>query len=121
MKKYRFCKILFSIILCLAISLAAQHNEQKYYPETDPLVLERLEEWQDLKFGMLMHWGPYSQWGIVESWSICPEDEPWIQRKKEGTPRTYYEYVKAYEELQTTFNPVKFDPAKWQKRLKMQE
>ncbi len=27
-----------------------------------------------------MHWGTYSQWGIVESWSICPEDYGWYQR-----------------------------------------
>ena len=31
---------------------------------------------KDLKLGLLMHWGPYSQWGIVESWSLCAEDEP---------------------------------------------
>jgi alpha-L-fucosidase len=105
-------------MLSVTINLAAQHDEQKYYPESDPLVLEKLEKWQDLKFGMLMHWGPYSQWGIVESWSICPEDEPWSQRKKEGTPRTYHEYVTAYEKLQTTFNPVKFDPSKWAKAAK---
>jgi len=118
MKKCRFCNIIFSLVLSLAINLAAQHDEQQYYPETEPLVLENLEKWQNLKFGMLMHWGPYSQWGIVESWSICPEDEPWTQRNKEGTPRTYNEYVTAYEELQTTFNPVKFDPAKWAKAAK---
>ena len=96
----------------------AQHHQQKYVPETDPLVLEKLEEWQDLKFGLLMHWGAYSQWGIVESWSICPEDYGWCQRKKEGTPDTYFEYVKEYENLKTTFNPVKFNPEKWAKAAK---
>ena len=44
------------------------------------LVLSKLHHWQDIKFGLLMHWGTYSQWGIVESWSICPEDEGWTQR-----------------------------------------
>ena len=39
--------------------------------ETDPLVLKKLEWFQDVKFGLMMHWGPYSQWGVVESWSIC--------------------------------------------------
>ena len=34
-------------------------------------------QWQDLKLGLLMHWGTYSQWGIVESWSLCSEDEAW--------------------------------------------
>lgn len=103
------------LTIILSSGLRSQHHEQKYYPETDPLVLEKLEEWQDMKFGLLMHWGAYSQWGIVESWSICPEDYGWCQRKKEGAPDTYFEYVKAYENLKTTFNPVKFNPEKWAK------
>jgi alpha-L-fucosidase len=93
--------------------LTAQHDDQTYYPVEDPLVQEKLDQWQDMKFGLLMHWGAYSQWGIVESWSICPEDYGWCQRKKEGTPDTYFEYVQAYENLQTTFNPTQFAPEKW--------
>ncbi len=58
-----------------------------------------------------MHWGPYSQWGIVESWSICAEDEGWCRRNNEN----YVEYKKDYETLQNTFNPVGFDPEKWAK------
>lgn len=109
---------LLIVAIALAIGLDAQHREQKYFPETDPLVLEKLEQWQDMKFGMLMHWGTYSQWGIVESWSICPEDYDWCQRTKEGAPSTYNEYVKAYENLKKTFNPVKFNPDKWAKAAK---
>jgi alpha-L-fucosidase len=45
-------------------------------------VQAKLDRWQDNKFGLLMHWGTYSQWGIVESWSICPEDEGWTQRQR---------------------------------------
>jgi alpha-L-fucosidase len=80
--------------------------------ETDPLVLKKLEWFQDQKFGLLLHWGPYSQWGIVESWSLCPEDEPWCARKGQHA-EDYQEYRKAYENLQKTFNPVKFDPEGW--------
>jgi alpha-L-fucosidase len=46
----------------------------KYVAPKDSLVKQKLAHWQDLKFGLLMHWGTYGQWGIVESWSICPED-----------------------------------------------
>ena len=99
--------------ICFSLIVYGQHHQQKYFPETDPLVLDKLEAWQDMKFGLLMHWGAYAQWGIVESWSICPEDYGWCQRKKEGTPKTYNAYVEAYEKLQTTFNPVKFNPEKW--------
>lgn len=88
-------------------------EDERYVPETDSLVLKKLNQWQDLKFGLLMHWGPYSQWGVVESWSICPEDYGWCERKKGQHPDNYFEYKKEYEGLKTTFNPVKFDPEKW--------
>lgn len=82
---------------------------KEYYPETDPVVLKKLDEWRNLKFGLLMHWAPSSQWGIVESWSLCSEDEDWCKRSIED----YYEYKKQYEGLKKTFNPTKFNPAKW--------
>lgn len=82
---------------------------KEYYPESDPLVLKKLEAWQKLKFGLLMHWAPSSQWGIVESWSLCSEDEDWCKRKIED----YTEYKHQYENLKTKFNPVKFNPEKW--------
>ncbi len=98
--------------LLFTCSLQAQHEvSKKYYAPTDPLVAAKLEQWQDLKFGLLMHWGPYSQWGIVESWSICSEDEGWCERPEED----YIGYKKKYEGLQSTFNPTEFDPAKWAK------
>jgi alpha-L-fucosidase len=90
---------------------APQHDAERYVPETDPLVLKNLEHWQDIKFGLLMHWGPYSQWGVVESWSICAEDEGWCKRSQDD----YIAYKKRYEALQTTFNPIGFDPTKWAK------
>lgn len=110
-------KVLLLLFYLLFISdltpLSAQEDE-RYVPETDPHVLKKLEEWQDLKFGLLMHWGTYSQWGIVESWSICAEDEPWCRRNNPN----YVEYKRDYENLQTTFNPVDFDPVRWAKAAK---
>ncbi|WP_293946288.1 MULTISPECIES: alpha-L-fucosidase [unclassified Sphingobacterium] len=95
------------------LALGQAHNVSGGYQKpTDPLVVENLEQWQDMKFGLFMHWGTYSQWGIVESWSLCPEDEGWTQRKAEHGA-TYNEYVKNYENLQTTFNPTDFNPQKW--------
>src|SRR5208283_2511228 len=87
-----------------------------YIPPKDPAVQQKLEWWKDLKFGLLMHWGTYSQWGIVESWSICPEDLSWATgARKNGVADNYNDYVKAYENLKSTFNPVKFNPEKWAK------
>ncbi|SDP71125.1 alpha-L-fucosidase [Mucilaginibacter sp. OK268] len=96
-----------------AFVMAQKHNVSKQYVAPgDPLVDQKLTEWQDLKFGLFMHWGTYSQWGVVESWSICPEDEGWTQRRG-PYGATYNGYKTAYENLQTTFNPVKFNPEKW--------
>jgi alpha-L-fucosidase len=91
----------------------AVYEDERYVPETDPLVIEKVKEWQDLKFGLLMHWGAYSQWGIVESWSLCPEDYGWCQRKKGKNPQNYYAYKTEYENLKKSFNPTQFDPTKW--------
>lgn len=113
-------KILLTFIFALyyTCTLGQAHNiSAGYQKPEDPLVIKNLEDWQDLKFGLFMHWGTYSQWGIVESWSLCPEDEGWTQRKKEHGA-SYYEYVKNYENLQKTFNPIQFNPQKWAKAAK---
>jgi len=113
--------LLLAFVMCLlASSCFAQaiYEDERYVPETDPEVLQKLDEWQNIKFGLLMHWGAYSQWGIVESWSLCPEDYGWCGRKSGENPGNYYDYKKEYEGLQTTFNPVKFNPTKWAKAAK---
>jgi alpha-L-fucosidase len=117
MKKNGLLLLMLFLVGMVAHGQAA-YEDERYVPETDPLVLKKLAEWQNLKFGLLMHWGTYSQWGIVESWSLCPEDEGWCKREKGANPGDYYSYKKEYEGLQTTFNPVAFDPAKWAKAAK---
>ncbi|MBE2231602.1 MAG: alpha-L-fucosidase [Chitinophagaceae bacterium] len=105
----------FLLLSSVYSSVSAQH--EKYQAPSDTLVQQKLTQWQNLKFGLLMHWGPYSQWGVVESWSICPEDEGWTQRTGPYA-KTYTGYVKAYEDLQKSFNPVLFNPEKWAKAAK---
>ena len=108
MKKH--IQVLILLFLWSCTTAIAQH--QTYIPPKDSMVIKKLNTWQNYKFGLLMHWGTYSQWGIVESWSLCPEDEDWCQRKGPYAAN-YFEYVKQYENLQTTFNPRHFDPDKW--------
>lgn len=106
-------KLIFILLLVFPVFVYAQHySSEDYVMPDDTLVKEKLAQWQDIKFGLLMHWGTYSQWGIVESWSICPEDEGWTQRRGPYSAN-YFEYVKAYENLQTSFNPINFNPEKW--------
>jgi alpha-L-fucosidase len=86
--------------------------EEPYRWPADSLVSRRLVQWQDWKFGVLIHWGPYSQWGVVESWSLCPEDESWCVRRGPYAD-SYSTYVQAYEQLRTFFDPLGFDPQRW--------
>ena len=106
------------LLLSVALPSAAQQHDS--LPESDPAIVRRIGEWQDLKFGFMMHWGIYAQWGVVESWSICNED--WIVRERigaDGRPvrgtrdADYYEYRQAYRSLNKTFNPRHFDPEAW--------
>ncbi|WEA01316.1 alpha-L-fucosidase [Mucilaginibacter sp. SJ] len=108
----RLFTVFFFVFGCFEV-FGQQHNMSKQYvPAGDPAVEKKIANWQDLKFGLFMHWGTYSQWGVVESWSICPEDEGWTQRRGQYAA-TYNGYKAAYENLQTTFNPTKFNPEKW--------
>ena len=101
----------FFLFFFITVNVIAQDKFAYKVPE-DILVQQKLKEWGDLKFGLMITWGPYSQWGVVESWSLCPEDEGWCKRTGPYADN-WYEYKKAYENLQTTFNPVKFNPEKW--------
>ncbi len=115
MKKYA---LLLLATLLMQFSAWSQHELTNYVWPTDEKTLQKLEEWQDLKFGLLMHWGAYSQWGIVESWSICPEDYGWCERTKGSAPWDYFTYKKEYENLKLTFNPVGFEPERWAEAAK---
>ncbi len=85
------------------------HPQSKEYEwPKDKMVLEKLDQWQDLKFGMIIHWGLYAVPGIIESWELCSED--WIQRPDS---MSYCQFKKWYWGLRDKFNPVGFDPDQW--------
>ncbi|WP_421871152.1 alpha-L-fucosidase [Marinoscillum sp.] len=107
-------KTFLSIMCCISVMIANaqqdnihEQSSQYIWPE-DPQVRQKLEEWQDLKFGMIIHWGLYAQAGIVESWELTSED--WINRKDS---MTHCEYKEWYWGLKDEFNPKKFDPEQW--------
>ena len=118
-------KKIFIATLLVTLSTVAFAQKQTYadtHPYTptegytipsDRAVLEKLDEWQDLKFGVIMHWGVYSIPGIVESWPLCSEDELWEYPIRQERGMTMTEFRKWYWDLSKVFNPVKFDPVKW--------
>ena len=97
-------KIVFFALYITMMAMGWVGAQTDREPETDPVVLNRIDQWQDLKFGFMMHWGIYAQWGVVESWNLC--NEPWINRN--GAP--YDQYKQEYWNLNRTFNPKDFHP-----------
>ena len=55
--------VLFLALISLTVLGSAQSDRDS---ETDSVVVARIAEWQDLKFGFMAHWGMYSCWGVVE-------------------------------------------------------
>lgn len=108
----KFLFLLFTVFASAGLHAQDRKDVLKqadgYQWPSDKAVLEKLDRWQDLKFGVLMHWGIYSVPGIIESWSICNED--WIKRP-EGS--VYEDYKRWYWGLSDEFNPVKFNPEQW--------
>ena len=95
--------------------VAGVHNysrEDSYVWPEDPRVLRKLEWFQDQKLGLMMHWGPYSQLGIVESWALSDADAEW-SRDGIDWEVTGEEFKKEYFGLNRTFNPLRFEPEKW--------
>ena len=99
---------LFFPFIGFSQNLGVHPVSNDYQKPTDSLVLQKLEQWQDQKFGVIIHWGLYAVPGIVESWSICSED--WITR---DSMSSYEDYKKWYWGLSKELNPVKFNPEKW--------
>lgn len=113
MMKPLFFFILFSATILNAQQQGIHPSSTQYEWPTDPQVKQKLDQWQDQKFGMIIHWGLYAVPGIIESWSLCSED--WITRDS----NSYYgDYKKWYWGLQKDFNPVNFNPEQWAKAAK---
>ncbi len=87
-------------------------GEEDWVEPSDPLIAQRLEWFRDQKLGLMMHWGPYSQLGVVESWALSDEDGVWSRDgidwgvDSETLKRQYFE-------LNKTFNPVRLQPELW--------
>jgi alpha-L-fucosidase len=100
--------------LLVFICLSSQSVAGQDAPE--PWLKQRLEQFQDLKFGFMMHWGIYSQWGCIESWPLVEADSwarpdglsAWTERNKDMA-----RFKQDYWALAKSFDPVHFDPDQW--------
>ena len=86
-----------------------------YVAPTDPLIRQRVEWYMDQKIGLMMHFGIYSQLGIVESWAMSDHDSHW-SRQPFVDWRNWQDgdgFRREYIALNRSFNPVRFDPDAW--------
>ena len=84
-----------------------------YIAPKEEAVLAKLDEWQDLKFGVIFHWGLYSIPGIVESWPLCSEDYDFEYKDRRALGMNINEFREWYWGLNKEFNPTDFNPGKW--------
>ena len=72
----------------------------------------RLEWFKDQKLALMLHFGLYSQIGIIESWPLSDADSYWARRELEPDIATNG-FKEAYYALNKSFNPVRFRPEDW--------
>jgi alpha-L-fucosidase len=81
---------------------AASSCSFPFKSETPPPA-DRTGWFRDAKFGLFLHWGPYSLAGVEASWPIM------VPKLIPRAPITEAEYTA----LPRRFNPVRYDPAAW--------
>ncbi|MFC4386646.1 alpha-L-fucosidase [Gracilibacillus marinus] len=87
-------------------------SEKNWLEPKEEILKERLEWFKDQKLALMMHWGPYSQIGLVESWALSDEDGDWSRDDVDWT-EDMEEFKREYWNLNKTFNPIRFQPDKW--------
>lgn len=87
-------------------------REEDYVLPPEPEVQKTLAWFQDQKLGFMVHWGPYSQLGICESWPLSDGDADWA-RDGIDWAQTGEELREKYFGLSRTFNPLRFQPRDW--------
>ena len=100
MKKKLFFIVSLLSILC---TVQAQNN-----PNHD----QKMEWWREARFGMFIHWGPYSVLGgEYNGHKQISGGAEWIMNRSKIPVAEYQAYA-------AQFNPVKYNPEKWVKLVK---
>jgi alpha-L-fucosidase len=77
----------------------------------------RMDWFQDLKFGLFLHWGVYSELGCIESWPLVYADRSWSNPEIK-TLEEMLAFREKYWALNKKFNPTKFHPEDWAEAAK---
>jgi alpha-L-fucosidase len=88
----RILPALGALLLLTAAAFAAEPQPESWM-KPDPAAVKR---WQDMRFGMFIHWGPVS-----------------LTHKEIGWSRGAETSIAEYDKLYKKFNPVKFNADQW--------
>ncbi len=106
MKKITLLTLVIIGLLLLPYCRNSKKKEAQKKEETQQS--DKMQWWEDAKFGMFIHWGVYSvPAGIYKGHKIKGIGE-WIMNRAKIPVAGYKEYAKS-------FNPVKYDPEAWVK------
>lgn len=81
-------------------------------------IKEKIEDFKDMKLGLMIHWGLYSQLGLIASWGLVDAEAHWSRKIEEyGYKPTWHDdgnkIREEYFDLIHSFNPVRFNPDEW--------
>ncbi|MDI9545401.1 MAG: alpha-L-fucosidase [Bacteroidota bacterium] len=93
-------KIIILVCLCMAF-LSANAQQKKIWNESPEEKKERLAWWTNDRFGLFIHWGPYS---------LAARHE-WVKKREQMDDKSYQKYV-------DHFNPDLYQPREWAKLAK---
>lgn len=92
-------KLCWLLAAALLLQVSAFSQNKDYTPSDENL--EARQWFGDAKFGLFIHWGPFS----------IPGDGEWVMNNRNIT-------VKNYTRLMNFFNPIEFDASAWVKMAK---
>ena len=94
------------------------YSAEKFYIEPMSPIKEKLENFKDMKLGFMIHWGLYSQLGLMASWGLVDAEAEWSRKNDEYDYRPTWlddgnKIRDEYFDLIHSFNPVRFNPDEW--------
>ena len=101
----------YRLLLWLTLVCAAAAASPAFSADSGPPP-DRLEWFQDMRFGLFMHWGIYSELGCIESWPLVWADRSWSNPSIK-TLDEMLAFRKRYFALNRRFNPTHFSPETW--------
>jgi alpha-L-fucosidase len=88
-----FKLLLFLFLMATTGDLKGEEKAAPAWPQADPVAIAR---WQDMRFGMFIHWGPVS-----------------LTSKEIGWSRGAQTLIAVYDKLYQQFNPTNFNADEW--------